>query len=817
MRSHAGVAVGASACGCQDEESCNCSAGGAIARSAAGTAASAPPGFLRSIRGSGGHPLDHHARAFLEPRFGRDFSHIRVHSDSTAASNARAINAHAFTAGSDIFFGAGKYSLGTADGMRLLAHELTHTTQDRAPSMLLRQEDTSATDSDGIGDGPYDPCEVDVPSLTNEGLVNELGRARNYLHGRERGQDDYYAYANLMRRLVDERHTRMRAGQVWLGEDLDAMPTSLYRLSTGSFGEIEVLPQDVAAVRGTTASTQADVSIVTPAQFHAFLTSQNIPTVDPAEFFATTPNASTGPMRILPPLRPMASRPFTVPSPDDPFGLSSAPMFATSGITGGSTAIDPFDMFSRAQISEQVFSPNVNMNNPRSMTGARNRWRGALPEIEFASRGYGLGYSNLNDVQGNFPIYDFQSRFSSALISVKSVVPTQPGAAPNFSTYFDGFDDMVGLRRPATMTRAVTALNQVSGTQFTSGDLISRSQLAVNTDHVEAVRNAIEARVRTNPADYVNLFNTMLRAEPLTINGVQYRSYTDLQDARASGTIQQSDLDSTLDSLSRRARGRVIANGFTTEELRNMQNFRESFQNLSQMDFDRLAAPELIEAERYGGGWAGTRAAMGQALLRGGGQGMVLSAGFDLFRAAFDPEARDRLSRQLLVDVPLGGLGGATSSAIEGSLNTSISRSLLTEAGTSGAASVPGALPLLGRGFSGAVAGGITAPVITMLAMGLDSEHHYTPIDYTAKGTRAFVAGSAAGGGGALATGLVGAAAGSEVPVLGNAVGFVVGIGVYFLTDWLVGDAVEEEVRLEMGEGGCPRPVPDLDAEGGYE
>jgi hypothetical protein len=141
MRSHAVAAVAAStSCGCSDEDSCECSGGGPkIARSAAGAAGAAPQGFLHSLRASVGHPLDHYARAFFEPRFGRDLSQVRVHTDATAASSARAINAHAFAAGSNIFFAPGRYAPGSEDGQRLLAHELTHVAQmDETPQSLQR-------------------------------------------------------------------------------------------------------------------------------------------------------------------------------------------------------------------------------------------------------------------------------------------------------------------------------------------------------------------------------------------------------------------------------------------------------------------------------------------------------------------------------------------------------------------------------------------------------------------------------------------------------------------------------------------------------
>ncbi len=67
----------------------------------------------------------------MEPRFGHDFSRVRVHSDAAAAESARDVNARAYTVGRDIVFGEGDYALGTNDGQRLLAHELAHVVQQR--------------------------------------------------------------------------------------------------------------------------------------------------------------------------------------------------------------------------------------------------------------------------------------------------------------------------------------------------------------------------------------------------------------------------------------------------------------------------------------------------------------------------------------------------------------------------------------------------------------------------------------------------------------------------------------------------------------
>ena len=83
---------------------------------------------INTIKGSG-RPLAESERSFFEPRFGADFSQVRVHTDAQATKSARAVNARAFTVGSDVAFGTGQYASGTHAGNHLLAHELTHIIQ----------------------------------------------------------------------------------------------------------------------------------------------------------------------------------------------------------------------------------------------------------------------------------------------------------------------------------------------------------------------------------------------------------------------------------------------------------------------------------------------------------------------------------------------------------------------------------------------------------------------------------------------------------------------------------------------------------------
>lgn len=95
---------------------------------ATASAATAPPIVHRALA-SPGQPLDAQTRAFMEPRFGRDLSHIRLHTDAVSTESARAVGALAYTVGHHIAFGAGAYDPASASGRNLLAHELAHTVQ----------------------------------------------------------------------------------------------------------------------------------------------------------------------------------------------------------------------------------------------------------------------------------------------------------------------------------------------------------------------------------------------------------------------------------------------------------------------------------------------------------------------------------------------------------------------------------------------------------------------------------------------------------------------------------------------------------------
>ena len=97
-----------------------------------------------------GQPLPNDVRSFFEPRFGHDFSSVRIHSDQRAADLAAEHDARAFTVKRDIVFGPGEYQPTTPAGRHLLAHELTHVVQQADSVGLQRQaiESSQASESE---------------------------------------------------------------------------------------------------------------------------------------------------------------------------------------------------------------------------------------------------------------------------------------------------------------------------------------------------------------------------------------------------------------------------------------------------------------------------------------------------------------------------------------------------------------------------------------------------------------------------------------------------------------------------------------------
>src|SRR5271157_4589128 len=129
-----------------------------------------PPGaippIVDEVLRSPGQPLDAGTRAFMEPRFGHDFSKVRVHTDAKAAESAQAVQAHAYTVGSDMVFGAAQYAPGTAAGNSVLAHELTHVVQ--------QGKGAQGTGAVGSISSPTDGAEREADSIGRAALSGQV-------------------------------------------------------------------------------------------------------------------------------------------------------------------------------------------------------------------------------------------------------------------------------------------------------------------------------------------------------------------------------------------------------------------------------------------------------------------------------------------------------------------------------------------------------------------------------------------------------------------------------------------------------------------
>ncbi len=131
----------------------------------------------------GGEPLSESTRAFFEPRFGYDFSQVRIHTDAPAAETAQVLKARAFTSGRNVVFGAGQYSAETTAGKRLLAHELTHVVQQTSglSSAGYRIQRLTANESPITAPTPAEPtaeptsAETASPTLIAEDTAEQVG------------------------------------------------------------------------------------------------------------------------------------------------------------------------------------------------------------------------------------------------------------------------------------------------------------------------------------------------------------------------------------------------------------------------------------------------------------------------------------------------------------------------------------------------------------------------------------------------------------------------------------------------------------------
>lgn len=117
---------------------------------------------LNAAKGSGS-PMTKFTKSEMEMAFGNDFSEVNIHTDDKAKAMSKKLNAQAFTHGNDIYFNDGKYNPNTKEGKYLLAHELTHTIQQKGKSLGIRKKENEPE--------PMTPVQL-IENYTNFGGLN---------------------------------------------------------------------------------------------------------------------------------------------------------------------------------------------------------------------------------------------------------------------------------------------------------------------------------------------------------------------------------------------------------------------------------------------------------------------------------------------------------------------------------------------------------------------------------------------------------------------------------------------------------------------
>lgn len=164
-----------------------------------------------------GQPLSKENKNFFEPRFGRNFSDVRVHTDSNANQLAESIDARAFTRESEVVFGRGEYRPENSSGKRLLAHELTHVVQQNADKAFrVARQRKQPEEINVFRHGGYQ-FKLNFSFSPKEGNDVELSiEAMNFLE--KKGIDDLdhqVAISNSIRDCTEQAGLKYEIGQTY--------------------------------------------------------------------------------------------------------------------------------------------------------------------------------------------------------------------------------------------------------------------------------------------------------------------------------------------------------------------------------------------------------------------------------------------------------------------------------------------------------------------------------------------------------------------------------------------------------------------------
>lgn len=701
-------------------------------------------------------PLPDSLNRYFAPRFGFDFSHVQLHTDRSAAAEARALNTRAFTVGHHIAFNAGEYAPDTIAGRRLLAHELTHVVQQahRPGLHIQRQANVCVLEEEADPCAGFNPREM--RDLSNMQLMAELTLEQDWHNRHTCDNPAYHVRGTYLQELIAARSNRVRAGHVWMIEDRRQSGGIFYKLvQSADSARVEVADPDDALQEGQ--------MILSADQFADVITGAAIPTID----------AVTGEVEL-------AAAPI---SPIEEPAVSA-------GVIGGQFNIPSFE----AGLPPIFAEPANAWTLPRKWTGTvgeyhamTRAWPGAI-SLEQQPWSY-VNRQGVTVTQvGNYPIWDIQQPWPELLPQVKASGSTNP--TERLSLFKRGLLDIFGGATPArqrTFARAVENMFPQMSAMEGAQAAFRQGRVAINADDLRLARDYFGTDIVMNPDQYQVVIDGLLSLEPETVGNRQFSSLADID----SAGLPAPERSQLLSRIARQATQRFQPWAPPTSQTINARRARSLFglgaASAPPEVIGTQAYPEWLMAELRGGGGQGTARAMGVGSWRGGAAGAGLGAASDVLLNYYRTGELPSLE-QLSTAASSTGAGGAAGGAAEVWAGNRIAQWGI-QRGVSG-----GAYSSIGRSAAGGFGGGLAAPITNVIFLRLRNPNA-TGTDYAAVAGRSIIPGAISSAAGVWAGGKVGAMFGSLAGPVGTVVGFIVGVVVYALVDAIIGDAIEGAIR----------------------
>lgn len=576
-----------------------------------------------------------------------------------------------------------------------------------------------------------------VGDLTNNSLLDEIETVRQQLARPELAAAERQTATARQTALDQERRSRIDGGQVFLAEERTAGGRGQFLALTDGGLVAQVVDVGTAPLTWT---RSAPAVIVTQRQFQQALTGLGVP-------------------------------------------ITSLDEAAATGVLGPRLQTSAFERQLPAVVGTEVSGPNV----------LRRGFTGAVGEQSY-SAGQGSPFArDLNQEPwrmsgsgsaaqtGRYPVWDYADT-GGRLVSVKG---TTQDVAGRRDFYRRSFAELTGSSGSTAFDRAVWNQHPTlpwppaasAAWQAARQDVIRRGRLAVNADDVTTFRATVSTGVMTDPARHQAAIEAHLAVANEHAAGTQIRTLAQLN---ALPPAQRTPI---LTRLAQALSEKVVSHGTDTAGLQALQNFRLAAGlggsgRGPRPDIAMRSFPEALSVAQHG-----APGAMGRSGARSGamgaGAGVLFQAGASLADGQGLPSGAD-----LGTTAASTGFGAGVGGAVETRVGAAVGNALMT--GGAGRVYV-----VLGRAGTSAAGAMVAAPLIEVGHMAIEEMRgtaDYHGVDYAARGGRAAVSG-------VLAAGITGAIVGAPATPLGAAVGFLVGVAAYMVTDYLVGDTVESAIR----------------------